>query len=618
MATIKGTAGNDALSGTEQGDEFRLYQGGDDEALGGRGDDIFLMRDAFTADDRLQGGRGFDIVVLRGDYSGGVHFDLSTITGIEQFTLKGNFDYDLDIDDVNVLPGDVLIVDARIGTNSLTFDGGEETDGSFKIHSGGGDDNLTGGNRSDEFFLRKGGTDIVAGGSGHDVFHMGGSFDATDYIFGSTGFDTLELSGLYYDLGTGDPFVITGSMIDGIDRIVLVDGGEYRLKFTDDVMGPDNVLEIVGSGVTNSDFLFDGSEELEGRFIVSGTALQTHVDGGGGNDEFDMSQGGLDDVRGHDGDDVTDFGSTFTSDFLTGGDFIDGGAGYDTMVLSGGGSLANIFDDAIINVEEIEVSGGGYILAIKDFMVASGEMLIINGLALAFGEQLIVDGDEELDGSLEIHGGASVDDLAGGHIGEELAGHGGDDQLNGREGTDLLYGGVGTDTLTGGEGGDDLVGGGGYDVLDGGEGDDSLDGGNGGDDLYGGAGADFLYGGGGFQNRFVYGDVTESSSFSGIDVIVDFHADQSDEFLFGFAVTEVGTRSGSVSIATFNTDMGSVVNDVVAGSAQVVSVTGGDFNGQTFLFVDADSSGVYESANDFLILLPSYTGTITIDNFDSF
>jgi Ca2+-binding RTX toxin-like protein len=141
--------------------------------------------------------------------------------------------------------------------------------------------------------------------------------------------------------------------------------------------------------------------------------------------------------------------------------------------------------------------------------------------------------------------------------------------------------------------------------LTGGAGDDSLRGRGGGDTLEGGDGAD----------TFVYSAVSDSASTT-YDKVTDFDA-ATDLFDFTFSVTGVAApRNGTVNAATFDADMGAAIGDTIGTSqAIVLSVTGGDLNGRSFLAVDADANGFYEGGNDIVIDITGFTGTITTGNF---
>ncbi len=134
---------------------FLIYGGrGDDDLTGGQGSDAFFFGDGgrFTAADQVDGQGGLDDQLgLRGDYSGGVTFLSTTMTGIETLVLLSatdarfaapgtSFDYDITLDDGNVAAGRTLTISAnalRAGED-VTFDGSDESDGFFRFHGGRG------------------------------------------------------------------------------------------------------------------------------------------------------------------------------------------------------------------------------------------------------------------------------------------------------------------------------------------------------------------------------------------------------------------------------------------------------------------------------------------------
>ncbi len=74
----------------------------------------------------------------------------------------------------------------------LTLDASAETDGSYDVTAGSGDDTITGGARAD--IITTGlGQDHAYGGGGDDVFYAGTDFSASETMNGGAGFDTVHL-----------------------------------------------------------------------------------------------------------------------------------------------------------------------------------------------------------------------------------------------------------------------------------------------------------------------------------------------------------------------------------------------------------------------------------------
>ncbi len=144
-------------------------------------------------------------------------------------------------------------------------------------------------------------------------------------------------------------------------------------------------------------------------FAYSGTAGDDSQTGTLGDDGFDYSQGGNDTLNGLDGADEFTFGGTFN--YL---DKVDGGTGYDRLILDGdySGSAFQWTANTLVNVEEIDIAAGNsYDLFLDDGTVAAGQTLFIDAHAQGSTDTFFLDGDFETDGSYIFHGGAGADEL---------------------------------------------------------------------------------------------------------------------------------------------------------------------------------------------------------------
>src|SRR6185437_5473933 len=126
---------------------FDLFAGGEDTAHGGSGSDWFEMAGGFDAGDTIDGGGGNDVLTLDGDYTGAnaVVFGAATMQNVEYLGVENLNSYDLTTNDATVAAGQTLTVDAStlLASDTLTFDGSAETDGSFAITGGAGDDTVS-------------------------------------------------------------------------------------------------------------------------------------------------------------------------------------------------------------------------------------------------------------------------------------------------------------------------------------------------------------------------------------------------------------------------------------------------------------------------------------------
>jgi hypothetical protein len=333
---LQGTAGNDTLGGTPQGDFFMLQNGGEDSASGGLGDDGFYIGGALSAGDRIDGGTGNDQVGLQGSYGAAgtpFVFDAGNFSGIEMLVLLPgddarfvsapgvSFSYFLKTVDGNVAAGEQLAVSfntLRAGEN-VGFDGSAETDGSFLIFGGLGNDTLIGGQQTDGFYFGFG-----RWGAGDSVDGQGGPLDQ------------LGLQGVY----TGANAITFGAgQIANIEMLVLLSGGVtrfgsggapygYDITMNDGNVANGATMYISANTLTADETLtFNGTAESDGRFVVYGGAGNDVVTGSAGNDE----------IRGAGGNDTITGG--------LGADTLYGGTGNDTFAyLASGDSTAASMD----------------------------------------------------------------------------------------------------------------------------------------------------------------------------------------------------------------------------------------------------------------------------------
>ncbi|MGB0782041.1 MAG: calcium-binding protein [Marinomonas sp.] len=171
--------------------------------------------------------------------------------------------------------------------------------------------------------------------------------------------------------------------------------------------------------------------------LLSGGAGNDTLIGGAGNDYL-MGGSGADTLKGGAGNDIL---------FADGADLtnpsrIDGGEGYDQLIMTDDTSL-NIMVDSM-NIEAVRAAGG------NDRITGSKD-----------------------DVNYAFSGGAGNDTLTGDGGHDLLSGESGNDVLVGNAGKDRLFGGAGNDNLSGGEDEDFLAGGEGSDYLNGGAGDDT-------------------------------------------------------------------------------------------------------------------------------------------------
>lgn len=196
----------------------------------------------------------------------------------------------------------------------------------------------------------------------------------------------------------------------------------------------------------------------------TGTAGNDVQNGTNAGDTFDYSQGGVDTLRGKDGDDTFVMGATFTA-----ADSISGGQGHDVFMLAGNYSTAVVFgQNTLSSIEEIVLAAGNtYRLTLAATSVSATGTMRVDASALGAANLLVLDGEDLSQGSLELIGGAGNDTLHGGLN---------DDTISGGDGNDILEGGgIGTDTVDGGNGNDQIRANA-HGWISGGEGNDTITG----------------------------------------------------------------------------------------------------------------------------------------------
>jgi Ca2+-binding RTX toxin-like protein len=418
---------------------------GTDTFLGGAGADTFAFRvqDGFGAADRVDGGAGSDVLELRGTYARTFAADaiksievVSLLSGASQGT---SHTYVLTSHDANVAAGERLTVYGGVlgASETLTFDGSAEKEGSFALYGGAANDTLTSGLGNDTLSGGSG-DDTLTGGAGADVHDGGAGVDTASYAAAAAAV-TVDLT------TTGTAGDATGDTYFGVENVV---GGAF------------------------ADTLY-GSNEIN---IVSG---------GDGNDILD-ARAGNDTIYGGAGDDTIRGGS--------GNDAIYGGLGIDTVTFQVDGR------SAIINLSDAAVTANGVTVAARSAQDSIGGIDTLDSIENVMGSAL-ADTIYGSAGNNLLNGGIGTDTMAGGaghdtyvvdtqaDVVTEAAG----------EGTDLvatnlatyvltaanvenLYGWSGTaQALTGNSLNNDITTLGGNDTLDGGAGNDILRGGAGND-----------------------------------------------------------------------------------------------------------------------------------------
>ncbi len=181
-ATALASGDSLTLDATNSTDSLLFFAGsGTYDLTGSTNNDKFYMGAHFQASDSVNGGAGVDKVILEGDYTGAtaLTFNAGTLTNVEVLQLNAGHSYDVTTGDATVAANKVFHVDASAldAGNALTFDGSAETDGTFVVIGGAGNDVLTGGGWLNFLDLSLGGNDTVHASFGVTSVYMGAGAD---------------------------------------------------------------------------------------------------------------------------------------------------------------------------------------------------------------------------------------------------------------------------------------------------------------------------------------------------------------------------------------------------------------------------------------------------------
>ncbi len=414
----------------------------------------------------------------------------------------------------------------------------------FDMEGLGGNDAL-GGYRNDDRIDGGAGNDLLVGAGGQDTL-IGGT--GNDVILA---WQTMNLGSIYSTYSNPDPFL----WAPPADATVLARAPRWGIY--KDAVGQWQFSDYsIYWRFPNTDLKGDLIDGGTGNDTIVGSYFEDTIDAGADNDVL-TGWGGSDRISGGAGDDEIN-GDTYYHLLVNGGitlsfraeddyvpkhgnDFIDGGAGYDTIVgeggsdvIFGGSGADELWGDAqdpggIYKMETaLSEHGNDYIDggSENDYIEGGGRddyLLGGDGNDSIFGDSdnqgipVSVHGQDTLEGGKgndQLTGGGDADLLRGGDDDDKLWGDDeqsevplsahGRDTLDGGDGKDLLIGGGDSDLLIGGLGNDTLEGDGstatvdatghGDDHLDGGEGNDQIRGGGKDDTLIGGEGDDVLWG----------------------------------------------------------------------------------------------------------------------------
>lgn len=489
-APLRGTSGNDTLTGFESFGEQLFGLDGNDRLIGLSGNDSL---DGGSGSDTMEGGSDDDTywvgesgdVVIESSNAGNDRV-ISSITytapaNVEQIELAGSANINATGNALaNVLSGNAGANVLNGGTGADTLKGGAGDDtyvvdnaGDVVIESAGegvdlvqssvnytltaevenltltGSASTTGtGNGLNNVLLGNSGANTLSGGAGDDTLDGAAG---NDTMLGGAGDDTYVVG------ATGD--VVTESAGAGTDTV--------RSSVTYTLGAEVESLVLTGGSAIN------GTGNGLGNRLTGNTGANT-LSGGGGNDTLDGG-GGTDTLVGGSGDDTYFVDST--SDVITevageGADSVSASASYtlsanvETLTLTGsaainatgnstnnvlnGNSAANTLSGGTGNDTMIGGAGNDtYVVEAAGDVVteleSEGIDLVQSGVTYTLGanvENLTLTGTTAINGT----GNALDNVLTGNSAANTLTANAGNDTLDGKAGADTMQGGAGDDT----------------------------------------------------------------------------------------------------------------------------------------------------------------------------
>ncbi len=468
--TIWGEAGNDTLNGGD-GDDHFAFSGsanGVDTFIGGAGtDSLFLTADAAFVQLTLNAAASVERIRRTTAFD-----DLNGTTGVDVWNISGVTSYLTDSTCSNAPIAISLKAGADIFTGSSIGDLVYGDDGDDTLNGGGGNDTIWGG----------AGADTLNGDAGDDDFAFSGSANGVDTFNGGAGTDSLYLTS---DVPFSQLTLAAAASVERIKRDTAFNDltGTTGVD-TWDISGVTSYLTISTSSTAPIAITLDaGNDVFTGSSVadlVYGEVGDDTLNGGGGNDTI-YGGAGADTLNGGDGDDDFAFASA-----SNGIDVFNGGAGLDSLFLTGDSTFQQITLDGATSVERVKRDTTSQDL----FGTTGADTWNFSGVTSYLTQST------GSNAGIGIYFSDGADSFIGSATGDLVYGENGADTLRGGGGADALYGGPDNDLLYGDDGADTIYAGSGDDFIDGGTGTSSILGGEGGaDTIYGGAGADYMIGG---------------------------------------------------------------------------------------------------------------------------
>jgi Ca2+-binding RTX toxin-like protein len=488
---LKGTSGDDTITGSSQNDFF-LDVNGADHLVGGDGDDVFEIKAGATIAGAVLDGSSqtlSDTLQVTGTHNlSGV-----TIIGIERLEFGSAADITLDGTQVGAgalhiirgssspQPQSLIVNGAIVDLSTVTFNFWGDANQTIAINGTNASSNtlvgsperdrITGTGTSNDTIKGGGGADVLDGGAGNDVF----KYTATDevvlgeVIAGGADADEISLTD-----GSKDFSLATITDVESL----RFDNGTLTATFSSAQFGPGAIVTVFAgigadtlivnsAGSVNLDLVtFIGWADGTDSITINGTSASEQLFGSTKSDVI-IGGGGVDTLVGGDGDDVFRYGAP--GDYVL-GETLLGGNGIDTVEIAGGNydfSPAPSFDsiDALrfIGTATVVMAGNQIGAPSTVAAVAGGtgtDTLIVNAVAdVDLSDVNVTNWTDGVD-TIAINGTTSGESLIGSSKNDIIVGGLGSDTTDGGDGDDvfrfahsdsedgeLIDGGAGIDTL---------------------------------------------------------------------------------------------------------------------------------------------------------------------------
>jgi Ca2+-binding RTX toxin-like protein len=553
--TLSGGAGNDTLIGGDSNDRLS-GDAGDDSVSGGAGSDV-LLGGSNAGNDTLDGGVVTDRInffdsntVSYASETAGVTVDLTGITGDGSVGSGLATSSSIGIDVLR----NVNLVQGGSGNDIITGSGASIFE---QIEGGAGDDVLSGGggsaadNRVSYAGASSGvnvnfSTGRASGGAGSDTISGFANVAASAYNDTLTGSNRTDVTETYRAAGGND-------YIDG-------QGGFDLVRFDAEPSGAIDANLVTGLATNATAGTVDTLVGIEGLW---GTGLADTLTGGNTLNGANYYETGKQEVfRGAAGNDTIDGGVGFDR-----ADYINSNTGVVVDLSAGTASDGFGNTDTLINIEGVR--GSSYNDSIRgsdtDTFDVDGHFDYLEGGA--GNDTLDGGGGADVVSYVNSTGGVTVNLQTG----TASDGMGGTDTLfnfeaiRGSNFNDILTGINGDTRVFGFDGNDSIAGGDGDDVLDGGAGNDTLFGHAGNDSLVGGAGGDVFWAGAG-NDTIDGGAILDRTNFSDLNTL-NYSNATSQVIVDMSGITGDGSQGeGTATGADIGNDLFGDINSVVTGS----------------------------------------------------